>query len=58
MVITFDKKTTEQELHDWLCKVRDKRKRSNRSKMLKYFGILPNMGDGLQIQRKMRDEWD
>ncbi|GHT62336.1 hypothetical protein FACS189451_06420 [Bacteroidia bacterium] len=58
MVITFDKRTTEQELHDWLGKVRDKRMKANQFKMLKYFGTLPDIGDGLQIQRIMRDEWD
>ena len=26
--------------------------------MSSYFGILKNMPDGLEIQRRLRDEWD
>ena len=57
MVITIDKATSEQDLCNWLNKVRNKRTKANKSKMAKYYGILPDIGDGLQIQKKLRNEW-
>ena len=58
MTITIDKATSEQDLYNWLNKVRSKRIKANKSKMSKYFGVLPDIGDGLQIQKKLRNEWD
>jgi uncharacterized protein (DUF433 family) len=31
--------------------------KGNKPKMSKFFGALPNIGDGLQIQKSLRDEW-
>ena len=58
MIITMDKATSEQDLHNWLNKVHSKRIKAGKSKMAKYFGILPDIGDGLQIQKKLRNEWN
>ena len=59
MTITLDKTTTEEELNAWLEKVRDKRKKAgDPPRMAKYFGILPDIGDGLKIQKELRNEWD
>lgn len=57
MVLSMDKTTTEQDLQVWLKKVGDKRKKDCKSRMAKYYGILPDIGDGLQIQKKLRNEW-
>ena len=56
MIITMDKATSEQDLCNWLNQVRDKRIKNNKSKMAKYYGMLPNIGDGLQIQKKLRKD--
>ncbi|MDR1779302.1 MAG: hypothetical protein LBR50_01045 [Tannerella sp.] len=58
MILTIDKTTTEKDLHLWLDKVRTKRKAVSKARMAKYFGILPDIGDGLQIQKQLRNEWD
>lgn len=58
MVLSMDKTTTEQNLYVWLKKVRDKREKDCKSRMAKYYGILPGIGDGMQIQKKLRNEWD
>ncbi|GHV51774.1 hypothetical protein FACS1894181_14120 [Bacteroidia bacterium] len=57
MVIIIDKTTTEEELNAWLEKVRDKRKKGAKPRMAKYFGALPDIGDGLLIQKQLREEW-
>ncbi|MDR1724375.1 MAG: hypothetical protein LBR84_10620 [Tannerella sp.] len=58
MVLTIDKTTTEHDVNTWLDKVRTKRKGSGKkSYMAKYYGVLPNLGDGLQIQKQLRNEW-
>jgi hypothetical protein len=54
----MDKTTTEQDLYAWLKQVRDRRKKESKARMAKYYGILPDIGDGLQIQKKLRNEWD
>jgi len=58
MVLKVNKSTSKAELEKWLIKVQEKRKKNNKSGLSKFFGILPNIGDGLDLQKKMRDEWD
>jgi len=58
MVITIDKTTTTKDMTDWLNKIRTERTKSAKPRMLKYFGLMPNIGDGLTIQKQLRDEWD
>jgi hypothetical protein len=58
MVITVDKTTKEQDLQTWEEKVRNKRLKNKKSNLKKYFGILPDIGDGLEFQKKIRNEWD
>jgi hypothetical protein len=56
MIFTVDKTTSKQDLYEWLKIVHDKRKKTGKSRMSKYYGILPNIGDGLQIQKELRNE--
>jgi hypothetical protein len=57
MVFVIDKTTNEQDLQAWLNKVRNNRTKVKKPNLSKYFGVLPNIGDGLQLQKKIRDEW-
>jgi hypothetical protein len=58
MIIIVDKTTKEKDLRSWEKKVRNKRMKNKKNNLEKYFGILPNIGDGLEFQKKLRDEWE
>lgn len=58
MVLKVDKSTTKAELKKWLKERTEKRVRRKKSKLSDFFGILPEIGDGLEIQKQMRNEWD
>jgi len=58
MIIIVDKTTKEEDLRLWEKKVRNKRMKNKKNNLEKYFGILPDIGDGLEIQKKIRDEWE
>jgi hypothetical protein len=58
MIIKIDKTTKEQELQNWTNKVRNKRIQNQKSSLEKFFGALPDIGDGLKFQKKARNEWD
>lgn len=58
MVLKVDKTTTDSELKNWIEKLQLSRKKKQKSKLAKYFGALPNIGDGLKIQKELRNEWD
>jgi hypothetical protein len=58
MVLKVDKLTTKAELKKWLKARAEKRKKNAKSELSKFFGVWPQIGDGLEIQKKMRNEWD
>lgn len=58
MVLKVNKSTSKAELEKWLKKIQEKRKKNTQSGLSKFFGILPEIGDGMELQKKMRDEWD
>lgn len=58
MVLKVNKSTPKAELEKWLKELEVKRKKERKQNLSKFFGVLPQIGDGLQIQKQMRDEWD
>jgi hypothetical protein len=57
MVIKIDKKTTEESLTSALERMtKDHAKRKNPN-LAEFFGIWPDIGDGLEFQKKVRNEW-
>jgi hypothetical protein len=58
MVITIDKKTTDQDLLKRLEQIRNSRAKRKKPNLVSFFGALPNIGDGLEFQKKARNEWD
>lgn len=58
MVLKVNKSTPKAELEKWLKELETKRKKERKQNLSKFFGSLPQIGDGLQIQKQMRDEWD
>lgn len=56
MVITINKDTNSKEIDKALKKLQDSKKKQNLSS---FYGKLKGVfGDGLEYQKKVRDEWD
>ncbi len=58
MVIKIDKTTTKENLKNSLERIRKNRIKRKKPNLSEFFGILPDVGDGLEFQKKVRDEWD
>ena len=58
MVIEIDKTTTTENLKNSLESFRKKKGEKEKSDLTEFFGILPNIGDGLEFQKYVRNEWD
>ena len=57
MVIEVDKTATALTLQKSLKHLHANRIRRKEPSMAKFFGALPNIGDGLEFQKRVRDEW-
>ena len=55
MIITIKKGATKEEVDKQLAKLKQNNKTVG---LRKYFGKFPIDGDALEIQRKLRDEWN
>ena len=55
MVITIKKGATKQEVEKLLLKLNKPKKNIG---LRKFFGKFPIRGDALEIQKKLRDEWN
>jgi hypothetical protein len=58
MVIEIDKTVTSTRLKQSLKSMRAARSKVSRTSLSEFFGALPHLGDGLEFQKKLRDEWD
>ena len=58
MVIEIDKTATILTIKNSLKHLQSNRIRKKQPNMAKFFGALPNIGDGLEFQKSMRNEWD
>jgi hypothetical protein len=56
MVLVIKKNTSTEEVRAILRKVRTKRAKK-KAGTESFFGKLPNIGDGLKYQKKIRNEW-
>jgi hypothetical protein len=57
MVIKIDKTTTEEGLKTSLERITKDRAKRKKPNLAEFFGILPDIGDGLEFQKKVRNEW-
>ena len=57
MVITIKKGATREEVEKQLAKLKPKQDKKKKS-LWNVFGQCTIEGDALEIQKKMRDEWD
>ena len=55
MVITIKKGATKEEVEKQLAKLKQNKQKQG---LRKYFGKFPIDGDAVEIQKKLRDEWN
>ena len=55
MLFSIENKESLQDTLERIKIIRTERKKPN---LAKFFGVLPNFEDGLEYQKKVRDEWD
>ena len=58
MIFEIEKTTTEKKLKDFLEFIRINRIKRKKPNLAEFFGVLPNIGDGLEFQKNARNEWD
>jgi len=58
MVFEVEKTTTEERLKGFLESIRKNRVNRKKPNLADFFGVLPNIGDGLEFQKNVRNEWD
>ena len=57
MVIEIDKTATSARLKQSLKSIKAARTKVFRPNMSEFFGALPHIGDGLEFQKRARNEW-
>jgi len=58
MVYRIDKTSTEEDLKSLLDRIKCERVESRKANFIEFFGALPDIGDGLEYQKSVRNEWD
>jgi hypothetical protein len=57
MVIEIDKTMTSARIKQSLRSMKAARSKVSRANLSEFFGALPLIGDGLEFQKKARNEW-
>ena len=58
MIIEISDKVTTENLKDSLERFRKNKSKRKKPNLTEFFGVLPDIGDGLVYQKKMRNEWN
>ena len=58
MIIEISDKVTSENLKDSLERFRKNKSKRKKPNLTEFFGVLPDIGDGLVYQKKMRNEWN
>ena len=58
MVYRFDKTMTNNDLVVLLERIKSDRAKTGKQDFMQFFGALPDIGDGLEYQKNVRNEWD
>jgi len=58
MVYRIDKTSTDEDLKSLLDRIKCERVKSRKANFIEFFGALPDIGDGLEYQKSVRNEWD
>jgi glycerophosphoryl diester phosphodiesterase len=57
MVVEIEHTASEKEVKDLLERLKNNRSKEKKSNFIEFFGALPDIGDGLEYQKKARNEW-
>ena len=57
MVYRFEKTMTDKDLVALLERFKSDRSKTEGRNFMQFFGALPNIGDGLEYQKSVRNEW-
>jgi len=58
MIYKVDKTATEKDLKEMLERLKINRIKRNKPNFIEFFGALPNIEDGLEYQKNVRNEWN
>ncbi|MDR2841397.1 MAG: hypothetical protein LBV75_09125 [Paludibacter sp.] len=58
MLIEINKTATFATLQHSLASIKANRAKNKKQNLSDFFGALPNIGDGLEFQNRMRNEWN
>jgi hypothetical protein len=58
MIIKIDTTVTPEALKQTLDSMKANRTKYRKPRLAEFFGALTNIGDGLEFQKSVRDEWD
>jgi hypothetical protein len=58
MIIEIDTTVTPAALKQTLDSMKANRIKYRKLRLAEFFGALPNIGDGLEFQKSVRDEWN
>ncbi|MDR0872445.1 MAG: hypothetical protein LBN27_03115 [Prevotellaceae bacterium] len=57
MIIEISKPITAVTFRQSINSLKEKRRMQRRESFEEFFGALPNIGDGLEYQKSLRNEW-
>ena len=58
MIVSIENMATEESLKATLENIKIVRGKRKKPNLAQFFGVLPNYEDGLEFQKKVRNEWD
>jgi hypothetical protein len=58
MVISIENTMSEERLKASLERIKNNRNKKKKGNLAQFFGVLPNFEDGLEFQKKARNEWN
>jgi len=58
MIVSIEKMASEECMKDTLECIKIKRSERKKPNLAQFFGVLPNFDDGLEYQKKARNEWN
>ena len=58
MIVSIENMATEESLKATLENIKIVRGKRKKPNLAQFFGVLPNYEDGLEFQKKARNEWD
>ena len=58
MIVSIEKMASEECMKDTLERIKIKRSERKKPNLAQFFGVLPNFDDGLEFQKKARNEWN